>query len=256
MKHKIILASTTGASLRGLLKELKPLLAKNSSKILSSLILDEVFGYAVLAGGRITNPREIDDLVSKIEFELNMTREGSHMGYQYEAANHIKSLTKLRSASTVSDLMILGNQKEFDADLVRQLMGNMHCPMLILPRDVEVDCLLVAHDASQSSVRMVKHFLSLFSKEFRKRPLSALMTEPLSEEEIQNEKVFINYMKLFFPDIGVQVMYEGFEQGLMQFVTHAGAHPFLMVNWSICSDNLLHQFQRMEHDIPIFIYQD
>lgn len=231
-------------------------MSQNSSKILSSLILDEVFGYAVLAGGRITNPREIDDLVSKIEFELNMTREGSHMGYHYEAANHIQNLTSLRSASTVSDLMILGNQKEFDADLIRQLMDNMHCPMMILPSDFEVDCLLIAHDASQSSVRMVKHFLNLFSKEFRKRPLSALMTDPMTEEDIQNEKVFINYMKLFFPDIGVQVMYEGFEQGLMQFVTHAGAHPFLMVNWSICSDHLLHQFQNMERELPIFIYQD
>lgn len=198
MKHKIILASTTGASLRGLLKELKPLLAMNGSKILSSLILEEVFGFAVLAGNQTTNQSKVDNLVKKIEFERKVVQEDSPIEYHYEAINHINSLNKLKSLSTVSDVMILDNQKEFDVESVRQLMGNMHCPMLILPRNIEVDCLLVAHDGSQSSVRMVKHFLSLFSTEFREKPLSALMTEPLSEEGIENEKVFINYMKLFF----------------------------------------------------------
>lgn len=255
MKHKIILASSTGDRLLGLLKQLSPLLNQQSTKILSSLILDEVFDYAVLSDVKKRYARSIDELVNKIEFELNLAREGNNLGYQYEAGNHINDLKGLRSASTVSDLMILGNQQDFDCELVKKMMDHMHCPMLILPKNFEMDCLLMAHDASQSSVRMVKHFLNLFSKEFRKSPFSALMTEPLSEEEIQNEKIFINYMKLFFPDIGVQVMYEGFDQGLMQFVQHAGESPFLMMDWSICTDSLIHQFQKMEREIPIFIYQ-
>ena len=51
---------------------------------------------------------------------------------------------------------------------------------------------------------MMKGFLKLFNEDLRNLPLSLLMSDPESELEMEREKVFIKYLKVYFQNIGAQ----------------------------------------------------
>lgn len=233
MKHKILLATNASDEFGNLLKDLLNLLNKTHKKYVSAFSPKNFQSNKLVMANAGVDERLIplDHLVNNFEREAVLAKKASDYNIDFEWIHETLNDEELISLSTVSDLLILEKDafSNCDASLFEELLSAVKCPTLLLPKDWEIENLVVFHDGSMDSVKMVKDFINLFDPSLRDLPLSVLISHVSSDYDNENEKVFIDYLKLFFNNIGVQQIQGDLMDNLTRAVVYNSNKPFLML---------------------------
>ncbi|HEY9116894.1 MAG TPA: hypothetical protein VIN11_03655, partial [Roseivirga sp.] len=232
MKHTILLAALTQTSLIPLLEKTDGLLHDAFKKYFKAFYLEEYLKLKpqiVASAGSL----EIDQLVHKVEHELKVEKYAKGHELDVEIIRDVNDESTLISQSTVADLMVVDmadfQNHSVKTDLIKMLKM-VRCPILLMPINFSVECFVAVHDGNLSSVRMMKRFVELFGRSFRELPISLLMTDAIDDLEIKNERVFINYLKLFFRNLGAQHMYDDVLPSLFKYIQNECDEPMLLIN--------------------------
>lgn len=260
MKHTILLAASTQTSLIPLLERTDGLLHDAIKKYFKAFYLEEYLSLKPQIVGS-ENVSGIDRLVTRVENEMKVEKYANGHHLDLEILRDLKDESTLISQSTVADLLVLDMtdfQQEFSKSKLVDILDKLNCPVLLLPKDFKVECFVAVHDGNLSSVKMMKKFVQLFGRTFRELPLSILMTDADDELEIKSERVFIDYLKLFFKNLGAQHMYDDVLPSLFRYIQNECDEPMLLVNESIAGE-LIDSTEQSETKVlnhPIFIYKD
>lgn len=235
MKHKILLATDATTGFDNLIEDMLNLLNKTHQKYVSAFSPDSYQSKKlVIANANAIS--ELDSLVEGYEVEGILEKQAQNRDVDFEWLSDSLNEEKLSSLSTVFDLFILEQAafQGYDSHLIDELVNAVNCPVLLLPSNWEVENLVVFHDGSMDSVKMVKDFINLFNPKLRDLPLSVLISHPSGTYDVQTEKVFIDYLKLFFNDIGVQLIHGNPLDSLKKSIVYNSNKPFLMLGIEEC----------------------
>ena len=231
MKHKILLAADINTDFEHLLEDLYNLLNKSHRKYISAFLVNEYKLEKVgAADEHLMQDQGISSLVENIERELAIEKKAEDFDMTFEVVHGVTDVDRLSSLSTVFDLLVweLSSFKSRDKETAEAVMNSVKCPVLFLPTEWEIENLIIVYDRSMDSVKMMKGFLNMFNPELRGLPLSVLVPDADNTYQIESEKVFIDYLKLFFKNIGVQISDQDPIKGLEREVVFDSARPFLM----------------------------
>ncbi|OEK00153.1 hypothetical protein BFP97_00860 [Roseivirga sp. 4D4] len=233
MKHKILLATNADNGFDNLISDMLSLLNKTHKKYVSAFSpqnfhsKDLVTANAQDQGVNLA----LDGLVKDYEAEIILEKEAAKQNVEFEWISEKMDHERLSSFSVVFDLLILELEafKECDTKVLDEMLSAIKCPVLLLPRNWEVENLVIFHDGSIDSVKMVKNFLNMFNPNLRDIPLSVLISQPSAKYDVEAEKIFIDYLKLFFKDLGVQLIQGEPMDNLDQAIVYNSHKPFLML---------------------------
>lgn len=230
MKHKILLATDADTDFGHLLEDLYSLLNRSHQKYVSAFLVNEYQLEKVGVGAANGKDEGLGGLVANIERELELERKASAYNMTFEVVHGVTNSNRLSSLSTVFDLMVweLSSFQNCDKKTVKKVIKSVKCPILFLPQKWEIENLIIMHDRSLDSVKMMKGFLNMFNTSLRQLPLSVLVPDPDNTHQIESEKVFIDYLKMFFDNIGIQLIYQDPMKGLEREVVFDSAKPLLM----------------------------
>lgn len=256
MKHTILLAAASQANLLTLFEKTEVLLQSLSKKYFKAFSLEEAFNLHPVTVNSAIEPG-IDRLVQKVEHELRIEKYARQHGATVEILHDFEDDSTLISESTVADLMMV-DSTNLGYDHLKELVETVNCPILLLPENLDIECFVAVHDANQTSVRMMKSFVDLFNPKLRELPISLLMSDPDDELEMKNEKVFVNYLRLYFKNLGAQHMYDDVVPSLYKFVQNECDSPMLLVSEIVAQEVILstQQFDTQVLEHPIFIFKD
>lgn len=246
MKHKILLATNATEELDNLLRDLSNLLNETHKKYISAFSPKNFQSKQLVTvnAGAGNGSASLDHLVSDFDRDLALKELAADRRMDFQWIHEALDHERLSSLSTVSDLLILEQEAFSDSDvsIFDEILNAVKCPILLLPKDWEIENLVVFHDGSMDSVKMVKDFINLFHSSLRDLPLSVLISDPLGDYDIEGEKVFIDYLKLFFNDIGIQKIQGHLMDNLTQSIVYDSSKPFLMLGVEdngVSSQNIL-----------------
>lgn len=246
MKHKILLATNASEEFDNLLKDLSNLLNETHKKYISAFSPKNFQSKRLVAAnaGVSNGFASLDHLVSDFDRDLALKKLAADRSMDFEWIHESLDDERLSSLSTVSDLLILEQGAFLDGDvsIFEEILRAVKCPILLLPKDWEIENLVVFHDGSMDSVKMVKYFINLFNSALRDLPLTVLISDPKGDYDIEREKVFIDYLKLFFTNIGIQQIQGHLMDNLTQSIVYNSSKPFLMLGVEdngVSSQNIL-----------------
>lgn len=254
MKHKILIAADQSSSVDELIQETLFLLNENDTKLLSLCMLDSHFEKKLAVAGSHGQSAK-PDLINNIEFELNFDEAAK----QWPNVEIVKDLFKnysLKSITTVADLLVVDMKvmlHDYGMKSLKSLMNEVDCPVLFIGEKMEVDNLVIVHTGSTEIVSGVKHFLNLFTSGLRNLPVSVFVTDPESGSQIDNEKAFISYLKLFFKDIGIQLVHGSIKDNLFETIYRQSPSSLVLMDKQV-SQLLLTKKAEMVKKFTSFIY--
>lgn len=215
-----------------LLTKVQSLLNTTHMKYVSLFRIDQIFEpKLVLSNTLVANNEE--EVVSKIEFELQFEREATERWMNFQSIKEFSSLDQLVSYSTVCDLLLIENIEAFQkygVENVQQIIDRVHCPVAILPDQLAYNELVIINDNSLNIIALTKSFLNLFTPDLRNLPLSVFVDGPESEVHINNERAFINYLKLYFKNIGIQLLDDEPVVCIKEFMHKEKVNPFVLMS--------------------------
>lgn len=259
MKHNILLAAADKKSLIPLMQGIKELLHPGYEKYFKVFFHQEVLKGDMVVVGETDNGT-MDDLVSQMESEILLEKFASENQMQVDLIKSEKPQTIL-SLSTVADILIIDINSYQEKDLTNEFLdflSKVECPILFLPKDYSIDCLVAVHDGTKDSVKMMKSFLKLFGDPIRQKPLSLLMAEPETEKEMRSEKVFIGFLRQYFQNFGAQHMHDETLPSLFKYVQKECKNPMVIVKEEEAME-VIHSrdfFETKVFDHPLFFFKD
>jgi len=193
-------------------------------------MLDSVLKAKVIAGE--TKSKD-DQILERIEFEMGFQKEAATNWMNFEMLKEFGSIEELASYTTVCDLLLIENANGFEnysQTDIEAMMNKVHCPIAVLPDKVEHDSIVIVNDSSLDIVKLTKSFLNLFRPELRELPVSVFVDTPENDSHILNERAFIDYLKLYFKNMGIQLMDCGAASCVQDFINKENLHPILLIN--------------------------
>ncbi|MFY0591116.1 hypothetical protein [Roseivirga sp.] len=231
MKHKILLAANNTVGLEHIFEDLTNLLNKTHKKYVTAFPIKNYTSKLVLSSNNREANKSLDHLVEGLENVAATEQSAADFNLSLDWINRKVNHKELKILSTVYDLLIWEQSvyEAYDNALLKEIIDAIKCPMLFLPNGWQIENLVVFHDGSMDSVKMVKGFINVFNPSLRDLPLSVLINHDSKSYNVREEKVFIDYLKLFFKNIGVQLV-EGdlFEHGNEASPAKMN-NPFLML---------------------------
>ena len=233
MKHKILISVEENCLGPELFRDLKPLLNETHKKYLTGIRLVEYFESKLLLVNHNGQSKdaELSKMLEKLQYSASMEKAAQDLDMEFEIFKGKLNNTSLRSLSMVADLMVLDRKvlAPFCGESVlSELIGNVSCPVLVLPEERGVSRLMMVYDGSFSSVHALKSFLSIFNPNLRSLPFSVLVEDPESKLAMDQERVFVDYLKMFFNDIGIQLMVDDAVESLERRLEIDGEKPLLL----------------------------
>ncbi|WP_323757337.1 hypothetical protein [Roseivirga sp.] len=212
MKQKILIGAGIQSDLEALYQRIDAFLNPMNEYFFTFLCVDGGTENELIEAATYSS-RSTDslNLLKKLEFELEV--EGLKVSSNVNAEVFKSELTEssLAGLSGVADLFIVDSSIFRNDNGWVELTGLIHrvnCPVLVLPKNAKVDRLIMVHEPEHHSLHIVKDFLKIFKPDLAELPLSVLFNFPEDEEQTENEKFFVDYLKMAFPNIGMQLMVE------------------------------------------------
>jgi hypothetical protein len=261
LKHKILISLDHGSNGPELLKEIKTLLNSSHSKILTGISLSNYLENKLTLVksesqkvGSVTNEVLVD-------FEIELEQAADQLGMEFKMLKKNIDDNTLGALSSVADLLIVDRKvlaSYCGENVLADLIKVVSCPVLILPINQKIENLLMAHDGSHSSVQAVKHFITIFNQDLRALPVSVLTSDPKSKREIESEKIFIDYVKLFFNNIGIQLMTDEPLKCMIKNIEDSSNNSMIVVGENIGGDmlNCNAQTRVIVDNSPTFIFKN
>ncbi|MCE7993386.1 MAG: hypothetical protein HEP71_15475 [Roseivirga sp.] len=261
MKHKILIALDERSWEMNVFSDLQELLNESHKKYLTGVRLSQYLEQKlVLASGETTEDKEVSKLLTILEHSLEMEHLASQHNMEFDMFQGRLDDNALKHMSAVADLMVIDRKvlaPYCGEGILEDLVKSVYCPVLVLPEDKEIKSLLMVYDGSFSSIQTLKGFLSLFHPRLRKLPFSVLVQDPDSKKDMEQERVFIDYIKLFFDDIGVQLMSDDTVNCLVKSIETTADKPMLLFGGKAGSEimNCNTQNRQITDGSPSFIYK-
>jgi len=260
VKHTILIVTLHSNRLIPLLEVMEDMLHKSYKKYIKAFTLEFAHKPGQLVTSGKPEAEGIDWLVNRVEEDLKVEKYGAQLGHEVEVFHSAANDFRIVSQSTVADLLVVevqGYAQYANESGLWPLIKSVSCPVLLLPQSVNVQCHVAVHAAGQCSVHMMKSFIKLFGTHYRELPLSLLMTEPDSTLQMESERVFINYLQMYFQNLGAQHVYDDIANSLFDYVSRECNSPLLLVDQQV-GKVLIDQPEanRVLIDHPIFIYKD
>ncbi len=230
MKHKILKSLDEHSSGPEVFAELRSLLNETHEKFLTGLRLQDYFEMKLAPVGAQAGTR-LKSMLNGLQYAVDMEGEAKGQGMQFEMHRGKLEDYSLRHMSAVADLMIIDRKTLAPfcgEDVLGQLMQSLYCPVLVLPETRDIESLVMVFDGSFSSIQAVKSFVTVFHPSFRELPFNLLVQDPESQKAMQKERVFIDYLKMFFKDIGVQLMDDDTIECLDRVIGRTSEKPLLL----------------------------
>jgi len=230
VKHKILLSLdelTSGPEVFG---ELRSLLNETHEKFLTGIRLQDYFDRKLASIGTGPNS-QLNKVLSGLQYAVEMEDSAKALDMHFNIHKGVLGDDTLKNLSSVADLMIIDRKTLAPfcgEDVLCQLIGNLFCPVLVLPETRKIESLVMVYDGSFSSIQAVKSFVSVFHTRFRQLPFYVLVQDPESQKAVQKERVFIDYLMMFFNDIGVQLMDDETIHCLDRVVGSTSENPLLL----------------------------
>lgn len=233
MKHKILIALDEGTRETEVFKDLEGLLNDTHQKYLTGIHLTQYLEQKlVLVSPEARNiNKEMNKLLNLLEYSLEMEHAANDLTMDFEMFQGTLNDNALTHLSAVADLMVIDRKvlAPFCGEgILQDLIKHLYCPVLVLPEDKEIQSLIMVYDGSFTSIQTLKNFLSLFNAKLRKLPFYVLVQDPSSKKEMEQERIFIDYLKLFFDDIGVQLMADDTVNCLVKSIATTAEKPMLL----------------------------
>jgi hypothetical protein len=262
VKHKILIALDERSWEMNVFKDLQELLNESHKKYLTGIRFSQYLEQKlVLASGegRAAN-KEVSKLLTILEHSLEMEHLASELNMEFDMFQGRLDDNGLSHLSAVADLMVIDRKvlaPYCGESILEDLVKSVYCPVLVLPEDKEIKSLLMVYDGSFSSIQTLKGFLSLFHPNLRKLPFYVLVKDPDSKKAMEQERVFIDYIKLFFDDIGVQLMADDTVNFLVKSIETTADKPMLLFGGKAGSEimNCNAQNRQITEGSPSFIYK-
>lgn len=204
MKHKILLFTESSEDLIELTIGLKSFLRSDSEIYITNYsdtaaILETEGAYV---GG--------DSIKSTFETrnKWEVIRETKKLGVNLELKEWHHEDHDIAEQSVIYDLAVFSPSfitASNPRDLLA-LISSLNCAVLTLSKEHTIDEVLLLSDGSREAIKMTKAFLSAFNKNFRSLPLSVFLGTPNARNTGEREKAYVEYLKMFFKDIGIQVL--------------------------------------------------
>jgi len=262
VKHKILIALDERSWEMGAFKDLEGLLNESHKKYLTGIRLAQYLERKMVlveSGGK-TSGKEMSKLLTILEHSLEMEHLANELDMEFDMFQGDLNDDALTHLSAVADLMVIDRKvlaPYCGEGILEDLVKSVHCPVLVLPEDKEVKSLLMVYDGSFSSIQTLKGFLSIFHPGLRKLPFYVLVKDPDSKKDMEQERVFIDYLKLFFDDIGVQLMVDDTVNCLVHSVKTTAEKPLLLFGGKAGSEimNCNVDNRQITDNSPSFIYK-
>jgi hypothetical protein len=214
-----------------LLAKVQSLLNDTHMKYVSAFKLDSLLRPKAIASAK--RKVQSDEIIEKIEFEMHFEKEATARWMNYEVMKDFEDVEQLISYTTVCDLLLIENVnafEQYDRQELQDLIQRVHCPIAILPERVDHDSIIIVNDSSLDIVSLTKSFLNLFKPELRKLPVSVFVDTPENDSHIHNEKAFIDYLKLYFKNIGIQLMDCDEASCVEEYLSKESLKPIILMN--------------------------
>tara|TARA_R110001592_G_scaffold41035_3_gene134378 strand:+ start:1572 stop:2363 length:792 start_codon:yes stop_codon:yes gene_type:complete len=212
LKQKILIGAGIQSDLGALYQRIGAFLNPLNEYFFTFLCVDgSVENELIEATTHLNRSTDSLSLLKKVEFELKV--EGLKVPSNVNAEVFKSELNEasLAGLSGVADLFIIDSSifvNDNDWGELTALVHKVNCPVLVLPKNAKVDRLIMVHEPEHHSLQIVKDFLKIFKPDLAELPLSVLFNFPEDEEQTENEKFFVGYLKMAFPNIGMQLMVE------------------------------------------------
>lgn len=216
------------------LGELRSLLNETHEKYLTGFRLQDYLDSRLVPVSARAVP-SLKKVLSGLQFEVNMEETAKDIGINFSIHKGELKDDTLKNLSSVADLMIIDRKTLApfcDEEVLKELIGSVCCPVLVLPETRGIESLVMVYDGSFSSIQAVKSFVAVFHPRFRKLPFSVLVQDPGCQKAVQKEQVFINYLMMFFKNIGVQLMDDETIHCLDRVINTASEKPLLLFGGS------------------------
>ena len=206
MKQKILIGSGSKSDKTGFYQRLQSFLNPQHEYFFTFLCLD-YFQEPVLAHSD-SEQLSSSEIIKKMEFEMEVEVLSAQAGKRIDVFRPQLTPTTLHGLTNVADLLIIDSEvyAEHGRHRISEIIDEVNCAVFVLPRCKQVSRLILVHEPNEHSIKMVKHFLRLAHQELTKLPLSVLFAFPDDDEQTENEKFFVEYLKMSFPNLGLQLM--------------------------------------------------
>ncbi|MFT6972114.1 MAG: hypothetical protein ACI9Z3_002255 [Roseivirga sp.] len=206
MKQKILIGAGSKSDKAAFYQRLQVFLNPQHEYFFTFLCLD-YFQEPVLADSD-TEELSSPELITMMEFEMKVEALSAQSEKNINVFKPQLTPRSLHGLTKVADLLIIDSQvyEKHGRHRLSVIIEEVNCPVLVLPRCKQVSRLIMVHDPNEHSINMVKHFLRLSHQDLTKLPLSVLFAFPDDDEQTENEKFFVEYLKMSFPNLGLQLM--------------------------------------------------
>lgn len=256
MKHKILLATDTNADISYLLEDLFSLLNTSHQKYVSAYSpFNAQLEKLTISSSEKSENQGLGVQLIRIDDQLRLEEKARAYNIELDVINDLKNFSQLTRLSKICDLLVWDQSvfNETDLDVLLETLDAVACSVLLLPKKCSIKSLVLPYDSSMDAIRMVKSFLSIFNVNLRKQPLSVLVTYPEDMGQIEGEKVFIDYLKLFFDDMGIRLMPDSVMSCLEYPPVWDCRDPFLLIGKNEVGREELLMSRRQGR--PVFIFK-
>jgi hypothetical protein len=239
VKQKILLGASSQSNKTRFHKRLQAFLNAQHEYFLSFLFLDYFQELIFTQSESLNEHLSSAQIVKKIEFEVDVETLPANSNFNIDVFKSTLNSPTLNGLTTVADLMIIDGEiyKNYnECHKIRALVSNVNCPVLVLPEGNAVSRIIMVHDPALHSIAMVKDFLRLFNQDLTKLPLTVLFAFPDSEEQTENEKYFVDYLKMAFPNLGMQLIVNDPMEELLDNFNSETSNALIMVSNDLAYD--------------------
>tara|TARA_R110000796_G_scaffold185330_2_gene302009 strand:+ start:105691 stop:106482 length:792 start_codon:yes stop_codon:yes gene_type:complete len=212
LKQKILIGTAANSSLDAFYQRIECFLNPLNEYFFTFLCIDDQFENELIEASSSARTASVPiNALKKLEFEIKVEEWSTPSNVNVEVFQPQITKSSLNGLSSVADLFVL-DSTIFNGNLawaeLASFVGKVSCPVLILPENTTVNRLIMVHEPGHHSTQIVKDFLKIFNPALSELPLSVLFNFPEDEKQTENEKFFVDYLKMAFPNIGMQLMVE------------------------------------------------
>lgn len=94
-----------------------------------------------------------------------------------------------------------------NSSMIYSILKGSRCPVMVMPSDVnQIDNIIFTFDGKESSMFAIRAFCNLFAETTKDKEITILTVMPSEDEEIENEKLLMDFVKKYYKNIGLQLL--------------------------------------------------
>ena len=142
---------------------------------------------------------------------------------------------ELIKESIYADLLLIGyqvyfsNMNERSNETLKDFLEGAHCPVWVVPESMhDIKEIIFTADDKGSSAWAIKQFMQIFGDVFKNKKATLLSARNNAGAEPENELLILDYLRLNFPDIRLEVRIGKAEEEIPRFAESVDSGMLVM----------------------------